>query len=307
MRFGIALGAAALLLAACGQEHAPAGDDTASNTPPPPAAGPQAARTEVDQIELHRLDCGKIEVSDLDIFATDGSFAGQSDTFANSCWLVRHPEGDLIWDLGLPGVLAGGGEQAQGVFTVSMETTLTRQLEDRGIALDEIDLVAISHSHFDHIGQVDQIADAKWLVHEAEYELMFPPATPETEGETGSQFAAFERFEREVFTGEHDVFGDGSVVIFETPGHTPGHTALQVTLEVIGPVLLTGDLWHRSESRAGKTIPRFNADVEGASGDPGALTRASMEAFEKRAAELDALVIIQHEMADVNVLPDVLR
>ena len=298
--------AAGLVLAACGgpASQAPETDQAESAVSPAPEADAPAT---VEQVELHRLDCGTIEVSDLDIFATDGSFAGQSDTFTNSCWLVRHPEGDLIWDLGLPGILAGGGEQAQGVFTVSMDQTLTAQLEARGISMDEIELVSISHSHFDHVGQIDQVRGARWLVHEKEYNLMFPPATPETEGESGSQFAAFEGFEREVFTGEYDVFGDGSVVIFETPGHTPGHTALQVTLENVGPVLLTGDLWHRSESREGRKVPRFNADVEGAEGEPGALTLASMEAFEARAEELDAMVVIQHEPADVNVLPDVLR
>ncbi len=304
MRILGSLCAGTVLLAACG------GQDTSAPQPAPPqteAPAEPAAAAPVDQVELHRLDCGTIEVSDLDIFAADGSFAGQSDTFTNSCWLVRHPEGDLLWDLGLSGILAGGGEQAQGVFTVSMDTTLTAQLEERGIAMDEIELVSISHSHFDHIGQVDQVRGAKWLVHEKEYNLMFPPATAETEGEAGSQFAAFERFDREIFTGEYDVFDDGSVLIFETPGHTPGHTALQVTLEDIGPVLLTGDLWHRSESRKGKKVPRFNADVENPAGDPGAQTRASMEAFEQRAETLDAMVVIQHEPADVRVLPRVLR
>ncbi|NBC20357.1 MAG: MBL fold metallo-hydrolase [Alphaproteobacteria bacterium] len=304
MRISTMLATGGLCLAACGPGEPPA-QAPAPNSPPADPA--PTAPESVDQVELHRLDCGTIEVSDLDIFAADGSFAGQSDTFTNSCWLVRHPDGDMIWDLGLPGILAGGGQQAQGVFTVSMDTTITEQLKARGIAIEEIELVSISHSHFDHVGQVDQVKGARWLVHEKEYDLMFPPARPETEGETGSQFAGFAGLEHETFTGEYDVFGDGSVVIFETPGHTPGHTALQVMLEDVGPVLLTGDLWHRSESREDNKVPRFNADVEGAEGEPGAVTRASMEAFEARAEELGALVVIQHEPADVDVLPEVLR
>ncbi len=294
-------------LAACGGPS-PAGENSAPPATQPDTTSVQPAQAAaVDQIELHKFDCGTIEISDLDIFATDGSFAGQADTFASSCWLVRHPDGDLIWDLGLPGILVSGAPQTQGVFTVSMDTTLTAQLRERGLTPQDIELLSVSHSHFDHVGQIDQFSNARWLVHEKEFSAMFPAVDPETEGEAGSQYAAFDLLERETFSGEKDVFGDGKVVIFETPGHTPGHTSLQVMLDDLGPVLLTGDLWHRLESRAGGKVPRFNSDVEGADGDPGALTRASMQAFEARAEALDAIVIIQHEPASVEILPDILR
>jgi len=298
---GYILVAAALALSACNNERVAQPDADAPPAEPEPAT-PQG----VDQVELHVLDCGTIEVGDLGIFAHSGAYDGQRDTFTDSCWLVRHPDGDLVWDLGLPGMLAGAPPQENGVFTVSLERTLTDQLHARGIDPAGIEYMAVSHSHFDHIGQVNQVRDATWLVHKDEYELMFPPATSQAEGDTATQFAAFEGLERQVFEGEHDVFGDGSVIIFETPGHTPGHTSLQVNLDETGPVLLTGDLWHRSESRSGRHVPVFNADVEGAE-DPGATTRASMDAFEARAQRLGATVIIQHEADQVDPLADVLR
>ena len=91
------------------------------------------------------------------------------------------------------------------------------------------------------------------------------------------------------------MFGDGSVVILASPGHTPGHSVLQVNLPQTGPMLLTGDLYHRTESRASKYVPRFNTDEH--------QTRVSMAAFEALATELGARVIIQHEPTDVATLP----
>jgi N-acyl homoserine lactone hydrolase len=99
---------------------------------------------------------------------------------------------------------------------------------------------------------------------------------------------------RMTFTGDHDVFGDGSVVILHMPGHT-GHTALKVILAKTGPVLISGDLYHQAKSRQLKRVPSFN--------DNEAQTRESMTRFEKVATELAAMVILQHEQTDVAKLP----
>lgn len=292
----------------------------------------EAAADSVDALQLVKLDCGEIYVSDLSIFSVDGDYDGETDTFANTCWLVRHPEGDLLWDLGLPGALTSEGEMSQGPFTVSLEQTIGEQLENMNIGLSDIEYLAISHSHFDHTGQIDQLDpnQTTWLINELEYEHMFPgteeSGTEESAGRTGqsatedtssgdaptedtdaqesgeeapNQFSAFEFLEHEIILDNHDVFGDGSVVIFQTPGHTPGHSSLLVNLPETGPVLLTGDLWHMEESRENKRVPAFNTSEEA--------TRQSMQEFEDRAETLGAKVIIQHEPADTEDLPDVMR
>ncbi len=291
---------AALMLAACGGEP---GQDADAARPAPPAetagtagtAGTAPVSATVTALHVYRLDCGTIEISDLDDFSTAGDYAGISDTFTDTCWLVRHPAGDLIWDLGLPGILAGNGEQTQGIYTVSMDTTLTAQLRELGLAPADIELMSISHSHFDHTGQVDQFAGTRWLVHEAEYALMFP------EGASDVQFPGFAGLEAQPFTGELDVFGDGSVRIIEAPGHTPGHSVLLLDLPETGPLLLIGDLWHRRESVANGNVPRFNWDVltppDGV--EPGAITRASMAKIEALVAETGARMVVQHEPADM--------
>jgi N-acyl homoserine lactone hydrolase len=99
----------------------------------------------------------------------------------------------------------------------------------------------------------------------------------------------------EPVTLDKDVFGDGTVVMLDTPGHTPGHHALLVRLKEMGPVLLTGDLAHFRENYEGTGVPTFNTDR--------AQTLASFDRFKKIAANLNATVIIQHDPRDVGKLP----
>jgi len=271
--------------------------------PEPVAVAPEA---EVETVEaaapLHVdvIDCGTIKVSDLDIFSSAGDYAGVSDTLTDSCFLVKHPNGILLWDIGLPGMLVGNGENTQGVFTVSLDTSLTEKLADLGVVPSEINYVAISHSHFDHTGQIDQVQGSTWLVNQKEKDAMFPPdGSAPYDPSLAPTFAMFSPMEQQVIGDEHDVFDDGSVVIFQTPGHTPGHSSLQLMMPESGPVLLTGDLYHRKESRELKRVPRFNSDE--------AETLASMDAFEARAERLGAKVIIQHEPDDIEALNGEIR
>jgi glyoxylase-like metal-dependent hydrolase (beta-lactamase superfamily II) len=287
----LAVSAAALLAACSPRTEAPA-----------PEAAPVETEAATAEKPLHVavLDCGTIKLSDLDIFSTAGDYAGQSDTFTDTCFLVHHPKGMLLWDLGLPGMLVGNGEMTQGVFTVSMDRSITDQLAEYDIAPSDITYVAISHSHFDHIGQVDQVQGATWLVNQKEKDAMFPPdGSAPYDPSLAPTFAMFSPMKQQVIGDEYDVFGDGSVVIFETPGHTPGHSSLQLMMPESGPVLLTGDLYHRTESRELKRVPSFN------SSEPDTL--ASMETFEARADRLGAKVIIQHEPADIEPLGGIIR
>ena len=269
-----------LLLAGCNSEQ----QNISAPTPELPDNNTAAA-----PLSLYTFDCGSIDIADLDIFSSTGDYAGQQDTFTNSCYLIRHPQGDLLWDLGLPDVLVGNAPQTQDVFTMSLERTLTEQLADIGLSAKDIEFISISHSHIDHIGQAALFPNSQWLVNKDEFDYMF------SSDANRAQNAAFAELNKSLHSGNHDVFGDGSVMILELPGHTPGHSVLQVNLAESGPILLTGDLYHRSESRELKRVPRFNTD------EP--RTRVSMDVFEALARESGARVIIQHEPRDVATLP----
>ena len=270
--------------------------------PAEPATETVAETETAAPLTVNVLDCGTLEVTDLDAFSSAGDWAGQTDTLTDTCFLINHPKGRMLWDLGLPGMLVGAGKQTiGGIFIVSMETSITQQLAELGLTPADIDYVALSHDHFDHIGQVDQVQDATWIVQEDEYNDMFPPegAEREVDPQLAAMWAAFRPLNVQKIKGDYDVFGDGSVKILEMPGHTPGHSVLLLDMPESGPVLLAGDLYHRTESRQLRRVPRFNWS------EPATL--ASMDKFEALAQEIGAKVIIQHEPDDITPLGGIIR
>jgi len=102
------------------------------------------------------------------------------------------------------------------------------------------------------------------------------------------------------FEDDYDVFGDGSVIIFPTPGHSPGHSGLLVRLKNEGVVIFSGDLFHLAESRERrerKIVPMINPDRD--------LTLASMDSFNARVEKEGAKVIIQHDIKEYRDLPKI--
>jgi N-acyl homoserine lactone hydrolase len=86
---------------------------------------------------------------------------------------------------------------------------------------------------------------------------------------------------------DHDVFGDGTVVIKSSPGHTPGHQSLFLKLANTGNVLLSGDLYHYPEEMTFKKVPITDPDREQT-----AKSRETIEAFVK---QNNAQLWIQHD------------
>jgi glyoxylase-like metal-dependent hydrolase (beta-lactamase superfamily II) len=265
-------------LAACGQS---------TQTPQAPA------------VELYAMDCGHTQFSDIDMFADDGSFAGQSRELIAPCYLIRHPSGDLIWDTGLPEAIADmpGGFTPQG-FPAHFEVPvkLTAQLAQLNLTPADIEFVSFSHMHSDHTGNGNLFAASTWIVDADERIRMFD-AEHRADPSDFNNYNTLENAETRLIEGDsdYDVFGDGSVTIIQAPGHTPGHTMLLVRLPNAGAVLLTGDMYHLAESRERRTVPRFNTDR--------AQTLASMDKVERIAAETGARVVRQHVAEDFAALP----
>ena len=275
--FAALLGAA--LMSACGQ------------------SGPSTeAASAAPEVKLYAMDCGRISLTDADVFADDGAYEDVAQELVDPCYLIRHPDGDMIWDAGLPtfvGESEGGVDN--GPFHLELDTTLPSELAELGLTPDDIDIVSFSHSHFDHVGQVAQFANARWIVDADERAWMFNDEN--RAAETFGLVAPLETWTPTLIEGDgdYDVFGDGSVVIVQAPGHTPGHTILKLELANAGTVLLTGDMWHIAESQEARRVPRFNVDRE--------QTLASMDKVEALAAETDATIIRQHVPADRALIP----
>ena len=247
----------------------------------------QAADAPLDMLVF---DCGYADGS-YEWLASDGRFDGQSGRLSNPCFLVRHADGNLLWDAGLPGDLADSGPDESDLATLGVETRLFDQLSEMGIAADDIDYLALSHLHIDHASQLEAARGAVWLAH-VEDARAVEAGEP---GEHDADITKLRAFDTRTFTDEMDVFGDGSVRMIHAPGHTPGHSVLFVDLPESGPVILSGDLWHRAASREGRTVPSYNTSPE--------RTRASMDRVEALAEATGARIVIQHEVADYETLP----
>lgn len=247
------------------------------------------------KVSLTRLDCGTVRVNRLNAFSDTEAYPGQKRDLTVGCYLIRHGDQLMLWDLGLPNALKGAAFTATGDMSATVRRSIAEQLADLGIKPEDIDIVAISHFHFDHVGQLPDFPAAKLLIGKGDWDWL--TATDRPAWVDPKPFAHWisgggkvEPVER-----DKDIFGDGSVVMLDMPGHTPGHHTLMVRLANMGPVLLSGDQAHFQENYDSEGVPTFNTNR--------ADTLASFDRFKGLAKHAKATVIIQHEPRDVAKLP----
>jgi len=179
----------------------------------------------------------------------DTTYQGQTKVFSDAFYVISHPDGNLMWDAGLPEGLVGLPEpftSGDGNFTVSRKDSVINQLKSVAMTIKDIKYIALSHTHFDHSGHANTFKESTWLVQETEYDFITSEESQKTN--TDNYNAIKELTNVQKLKGDFDVFGDGSVVIKSMPGHTPGHQVLYLDLKENGPTLLTGDLYHLYEN-----------------------------------------------------------
>jgi Zn-dependent hydrolases, including glyoxylases len=240
-------------------------------------------------IRLYALDGGRVHVTGVDAteLADDSAYEGRTFDMPVPCFLIRHPDGDLMWETGMSRTRTDLGDWA------TPGASLVDQLRALELAPVDIRYLSVSHGHWDHSGNAGLFAGSTWIVNPDERSLMFDDenrASPSMD-----DYGALEGADALLISDDHDVFGDGSVVIIQAPGHTAGHTVLLVRLAEAGPILLSGDLWHQAASRRGRRMPVYNTSR--------AQTLASMDRVEALVTETGARVIVQHELADYESLP----
>ena len=255
-------------------------------------AGAQAPQPAAAELSLWRLDCGEVQFTDYNAFFSDTSeYAPGGKRLVASCYLVRHGDRYMLWDTGLPSS-AARQPLSNAQMTATMSTTLVDQLARIGVRPDQIEMVGISHYHFDHVGQAAEFPRARLLIGAGDLAALRgdAPGLPREALAPWLQGGAPVTEARQ----DHDVFGDGRVVMLNLPGHTPGHHGLLVRL-ASGPVLLSGDVYHFTEQVERRGVPPFNTSR--------AESLAAMDRFDRLARNLGARAIIQHEPADVAKLP----
>lgn len=240
------------------------------------------------EVELWRLDCGEFVDFPLNVASDVFAYPGQRKTLANSCYLIRHNDEYMLWDTGFPpSALKAKANGTKG-------ETLVQQLARIEVPPERVTFVGISHFHWDHTGQASLFPAARLLIGAPDFELLVAGVQYAQRNDIGPWLTNTEKVDR--VAGDKDVFGDGTVVMLATSGHTPGHHSLLIRLKESGAVILSGDLWHFTEQVSHSGIPPYNADR--------ADTLASMDRILKAAAYLKAKIIIQHEPADIDKLPN---
>ena len=249
--------------------------------------------------KLYRLDCGHSVANDESVW-TPGKNVGRSIAFSSTCWLIQRGNQWLLWDTGVPESALNnpdGWSTLPKLIVYHLDKTITDQLAAVGLKVGDIAYVAISHTHGDHIGNMLLFQNSTVLMQRAEYEWISSPDGP---NDNVNQLKALARNllgtpkHLQLLNGDTDVFGDGSVTLVSTPGHTPGHQSLLVHLRNSGFIILSGDVVHSEENFEDNIVPSLNTDK--------AASIASMDRVRKMIATYKAKLFINHDKAESDAL-----
>ena len=259
------------------------------------AARPASPQSAVQGLRLYVLDGGSIITNNPEQFGLTREQV-KNTNFSCAVYLIVHPRGTLLFDTGLGDRYFGRpfnevtvGDRPDPPSTagfVLVTKTLKSQLEQIGYPPAKINYFALSHPHPDHIGNANDFASATFLVHQGDYDMMFGPnVKPEA---VNPSYAALKNSKTKIIEGDYDVFGDGTVVLLFTPGHTPGHQSLYVKLAKTGGVVLSGDLYHYAEDVKLDSMP----EREKAPG----ITEASRKRLQEFLAKTGAQLWVGHDI-----------
>jgi N-acyl homoserine lactone hydrolase len=232
--------------------------------------------------KLYILNCGEGVAGDISRWSP-GVNEGKSMDFVDNCYLIKHAQGWFLWDTGIPDAVAAmpnglAPADPKAVFW-HRPKTLAAQLDQLGVKPSDIEAMAVSHTHPDHIGNVEMFPTAMLYVQKAEYDW------------PGANNAPRFKLEHPVtlLEGDRDVFGDGSLTILSTPGHTPGHQSLLVKLPNTGAIVLSGDAVHFKSNWENRGVPVNNFSKE--------QTLASMQKISETLTKENAQLWINHDKA----------
>jgi len=234
------------------------------------------------------------------------------EPYAGPCpfFLVEHPEGTVLFDTGVSYQMVqdpenygqhGAPHMTEFVQTCDIDESRTpvAQLAEVGYDPADVDHVVMSHLHTDHAGNVSDFPEAEFLVHEDELRYaMWPTATAQELFYLDGDLAPLRGHEYDVtaLTGRHDVFGDGSVEVFPTPGHSPGHQSLRVELPESGTVVLAGDVANLRAGYEAELPAAFSWSLDEAT--------HSIRAVRRLEDRHDADVFFHHDQEDGARFPD---
>ena len=239
----------------------------ASSRAPVSAQTPSVPRTQPPKtLKLYVFDCGVISPNraGTERYKVTPEEVGET-RFSVPCFLIAHPRGTLMWDLGIvpdPTIeaRAQGREPPPTSSVVVATRTLKSQLAEIGYQPQDITYFAFSHAHTDHNANANMFAASTWLARPAERDFMYLAGNTRVNPSFYSELKNKNTKTVLLDKDEYDVFGDGSAVIKSAPGHSPGHQVLVANLASTGRVMIAGDLYHYPQERTLKRPPPDTED-----------------------------------------------
>jgi N-acyl homoserine lactone hydrolase len=210
-------------------------------------------------------------------------------------FLIRHPQGDVVVDGGNPLAVARDPHAHWGALADQFEVHMTEeqhcaaQLGRLGVAPESVAHVVQTRLHIDHTGALGHFPCATVVVHARELQAARAAQSPIASGYVREDYDRPE-LRWQLAAGELDLFGDGTIRLLETPGHTAGHMSVLLRLDETGAVLLTADAADNRAQWEGRVHPRalFSRDD----------ARRSLERLRALAQQTGALLVLGHEPDD---------
>jgi glyoxylase-like metal-dependent hydrolase (beta-lactamase superfamily II) len=173
-------------------------------------------------------------------------------------YIIDHPRGLVVYDTGNNVAVSDGqcesywGKLCQAFLPIQKrEEVIDKWLEKFGYSTDDVKYVVLSHMHLDHAGNMEMFPNATHVVQKVEMKTAWWPERFQAGAFVLGDYDDARNFKYLELTGDFDLFGDGSVVILDTKGHTQGHQSLMVELENTGTLFLAGDAVYTPENEAG--------------------------------------------------------
>lgn len=208
-------------------------------------------------MKLYQVSSGVLELDKG--WLTAMRDVGTRITIPVAMYIIEHPRGLVVYDTGMADDVSDGGCEAYwgkglcGAFTPiqKRDEVIDRWLEKFGYSADQVKYVIYSHFHLDHAGNIELFPKAKHVVQKAELKTAWWPEKFQRAAFVMKDFDETREFDFMELVGDFDLFGDGSITVLDTKGHTQGHQSVLVRLPKTGTLVLAGDAVYTPENEAG--------------------------------------------------------
>ena len=198
------------------------------------------------------------EKGDMAVFDPFAPNVGTKIDIPYFFYLIQHPQGNVLFDTGGHSDLIDNPRARLGAAADAFELTMQKgddavsKLSSLGLSPHDIDHVVLSHLHYDHAGCIEFFPDATFYVQRTELIFAHWPAVYQRAIYVRADFDHPVRWKE--LTGEYDLFGDGRIILFPTPGHTPGHQSMLVRLDGQS-ILLVADAAYMPRNIQERVLP----------------------------------------------------